>query len=234
MNSGLVESIEILRKNKRYFVNQNDYTKILLNLYNEISNNIKQCSIEEKIFVENLEKEFNSIQITNIITNKEYNDLLYNIQKKDYFPDILKIKNFTKLSTKYELFDLLYAENNLILLSKKKYDIQIKPILIDYNKLEVIDFIKMILYLCEKANGYKNKVIISIILFDFIFRNFKFVKDNHKFGITVKNKLEEYLNNNGDIDKINYVIKEYNLEKDLINRWKNEFDLEFQHDNQNI
>lgn len=227
MNSGLIESIEILRKNKRNFVNQNDYTKILSNLYNEISNNIKHCSVVESSFVKNLEKEFDSVQITNIITNKEYNNLLYKILESDYISDIFKIKNITKLSTKYELFDLLYAENNLIVLGEKKYNVQIKPILNNYNKLENIEFIKMTLHLCAKAYGYKNKIIIMIIMFDYLFRNFKFVKDNNKFKIVLENKLNEFINDDHNINNINEVIEKYNLEKDLINKWKNEFDSEF-------
>lgn len=37
MNSNLLETINILKRNKRYFASNDDYLKILTNLYNEIS-----------------------------------------------------------------------------------------------------------------------------------------------------------------------------------------------------
>ena len=51
------------------------------------------------------------------------------------------------------------------------------------------------------------RIIISISIFDYIFRNFNFIKNNPKFGKAVFDKMKEFLNLN--LEDINQVLKKY-------------------------
>jgi len=124
------------------------------------------------------------------------------------------------LSKKYPLFDLFLIENNLIVqdLLKIKYTIQIKPIKDNYNKEKIIYEIKFLLRLCELVIGKTNKVIIVLILFDLIFKNFNFCLDHDNFKITLKNKLKEY---EDEKECFNLITNKYNLGIDIISNWIN-------------
>lgn len=212
MNSNLLETINILKRNKRYFASNDDYLKILTNLYNEISHkNLLNMNIEIK--------ELDGLEDINLddFGMEEKEKIFNEILKSFNFESILKIKNINKFVLINSLFELLFVENNLIELDQnKKYHVQIEPIFGIYDKQDIVNIIKVLLKMCESAVGYKNKALISIIIFDVIFKNFQFIIDNKKFGKTVKNKLDEFKKDN---DKIIEVCEKYNLEKNILEKW---------------
>ena len=150
-------------------------------------------------------------------TKDEKNKIFDDILSSFNFESILKIKNINKLVIINPIFELLFVENKLIELNaNKKYYIQIEPIFEPYDKKNIVDIIKVLLKICEYAIGCRNKIITSIIIFDTIFKNFQFVIDNIKFGLTVKNKLIEVKKNN---DKFDELYDSYNLDKNILNKW---------------
>lgn len=84
----------------------------------------------------------------------------------------------------------------------KKFKIQTEPIFSSYNNSNLIYLINVLLRMCKKSVGYKNKVLLSIIIFDVVFKNFNFILDNKQIALVVKNKLYQF---NSDIDKINKI-----------------------------
>ena len=212
MNNNLIESINLLRKNKKNFVNNEDYLKILTNLYNEISQkNLSNSDIKLKEL-----DGFNDIGLEDF-TKDEKNKIFDDILSSFNFESILKIKNINKLVIINPLFELLFVENKLIELNaNKKYYIQTEPIFTPYNKKIIVDIIKVLLKICDYAIGCRNKIIISIIIFDTLFKNFKFIIDHIDFAITVKNKLIEFKK---DSDKFNELNDSYNLEKNILDKW---------------
>ena len=210
MSTNLVNTINLIRKNKKYFIDQEDYLKILTNLYNELSN---------KKFYADVEINFNLNLSEDCKLN--YNDYLIFLNKirtKTNLCDILNLQHIKAISIKYPLFDLLLAENNLIILGQEyKFSIQNEPIINQYDKQLFCEEIKTFLYLCEKAIGYKNKTIISIIIFHIIFSNFQFVIDHPTFGIGIKQKLKHFKQN--ELDKIYEIADKYNLSKTFFDKW---------------
>lgn len=212
MNSNLLETINILKRNKRYFASIDDYLKILTNLYNEISQkNLMNVDIGIK--------ELDGLDdiVLEDFSNDEKDKIFDEILKSFNFESILKIKNINKLVLINSLFELLFIEINLIELDpNKKYHIQTEPIFEIYNKQDVVNIIKILLKMCYSVVGIKKKVLISIILFDTIFKNFQLTIDNQKFGETVKTKLDEFKREN---DVFNEVCEKYNLEKNILDKW---------------
>jgi hypothetical protein len=212
MNSNLLETINILKRNKRYFASIDDYLKILTNLYNEISQkNLMNVDIGIK--------ELDGLDdiVLEDFSNDEKDKIFDEILKSFNFESILKIKNINKLVLINSLFELLFIEINLIELDpNKKYHIQTEPIFEIYNKQDVVNIIKILLKMCYSVVGIKKKVLISIILFDTIFKNFQLTIDNQKFGETVKTKLDEFKKEN---DVFNEVCEKYNLEKNILDKW---------------
>jgi hypothetical protein len=213
MNTNLIETINLLRKNKRYFGSNEDYLKILTNLYNEISD---KNSSDQNLNFKELHDNIKNIKLHDL-DQDEKKKIFDEILSSFNFDSILKIKNINKLVFVNPLFELVFVENNLTqFVPDKKFQIQSEPIFDPYNKQDIIDLVKVLLEMCYKANGYKNKTILCIIIFDIIFKNFQFVIDNNKFAITVKNKLIELKK---DIDKIDEVCLKYQLEKDFLDKW---------------
>lgn len=218
MNSNLINTINLIKKNKKSF-ESDDYIKIITNLYNEISekNSSKQNSLEKNLDFGKLETDIKNIQIENFSVDKHL-ILFEEIISCFNFDSILKIKNIDKLTIINPLFELLYVELNLIsIIPDKKYQIQTDPIIGLYEKEYIVNLIKASLNICNKVSGYKIRAILSIIIFDIIFRNFQFVLDHNAFLIVVKNKLDEFKKK--EIEKINEVCLKYDLDKDIIDKW---------------
>lgn len=212
MNHNLLESINILKKNKRYFVSNDDYLKILTNLYNEISQKNLSNSNEK---LKELDS-FDNIGLENF-NKDEKNKIFEDILSSFNFESIFKINNINKLVLINPLFELLFVENKLIELdSAKKYHIQTEPLFDQYNKQYIVDIIKILLKICGSSYGYRNKILVSIIIYDILFKNFQFIIDNKKFAITVKNKLIEFKK---DTYKFDEICDSYNLEKNILNKW---------------
>ena len=215
----IIERIEFLRNNKKNYNNIEEYNYKINRLYNELSTCIKK---NEEINNEKINnEEINNEEINNEEIN---NESLFNTinLKCNNIMDILALKNIKKLSCIFPLFDLYLIENNVIEYTNKNYYVQTIPILDNYNKNEIIKNIKLLLHLSEISTGYKNKVILFIIIYDELFKNFKFVLDDEKFHHAAKNKLNDLQN---DIDKINEIIKKYDLNKNLFDNFKKEFGL---------
>ena len=79
--------------------------------------------------------------------------------------------------------------------------------------------VSLLLHLCEMVTGYKNKVIVSLIIFDEIFKNYRFVIEHQNFKITVKNKITEFKTQ--DNDKVNEILIKYNLDINILDKMIN-------------
>jgi len=226
----IIEEIEFLRRNKKNFSNMDEYYNKITKLYDKLSLRIQK--IDEQIENIDKQKEKNNNNLNNKnenngkqldIDNCINSDDLYDILKNysDSMDDFLKIKNIEKLSNIFHLFDLYLIENNKKEDTNKIYNVQTSPILGNYNKLIIISKIKLLLHLCEISIGYKNKSIITLIIFNELMSNYQFVLDHPKFQDTVKAKLIYLVEN--DINKINEIINRYNLDNNLLTKWKQNF-----------
>jgi hypothetical protein len=213
----LIESINLLKKNKRYFGPNDDYLKILINLYNEISEkNLSNHNFDFK----DLDVDLKNIKFEDF-GQEEKNKLFDEILKSFNFDSILKIKNIDKLIFINPLFELFYVENNLIQFNPdKKFQIQSEPIIGSYNKQNIADLMKVIMWICQKSVDCKNKIIQFIILYDIIFKNFQFILDNKNLRVIVKHKLDELKQH----EKVNDICTKYNLEKNFVEKWCEVFD----------
>jgi hypothetical protein len=224
MNSNLINTISLIKKNKRCFESHDDYIKIITNLHDEISEKnllkqklSKQNSKESELNLKELETDIKNIKLEKFNIDDHYK-IFNQILLCFNFDSILKIKDINKLVIINPLFELLFVELNLIqLIPDKKYQIQTDPIIGPYDKKYIVNLIRVILQMCDKVNGYKNRAILSIITYDIIFRNFQFVLDYNGFFIVVKNKLDQFKKN--EIGKINEVCLKYDLDKDIIDKW---------------
>ncbi len=212
MSLNIIETIELIRKNKKCFVNQEDYLKILTNLYNELSN--KNTTPEINFDFDLSDNEFNI---------KDYNLMLDKICSIENIKEILEIKNIKWLSNKNPLLNIFLFENNSIKLNldEIKINVQQEPQINNYDKEQLVKEIKTYLHICDIAPGYKNKAIIVILIFNIIFSNFQFVIDHNKFALTVKAKLTELKK---DTDKLYEICDKYNLDKKFFNSWCETFD----------
>lgn len=213
MNSNLIETIDLVRKNKKNFVSEDEYVKIITNLYNEIT-------IKNKDTNKMLEEIENTI-----VKNFKLSDYDKEEQKKLFLKilgtftikDILKITNINKLCLNNQLFELFFIENKLMEFNPDtKYHIQSEPIINNYDKEYLISFIKVLLYLCDTVEKSDSKVIIAIIIFDTIFKNFQFVLDHNKFALTIKAKLDEF---NHQKEKFDIICNKFNLDRNFLTKW---------------
>jgi len=215
MSVNIINSIDLIRKNKKYFTNAQEYNQILTYLYQELSNkNMSDMNIDFDI-------NFNSLKFSSkkYLTDEEYICLLNLIIEKTYtLENCLKIENIKLICQKLPLFSMYLKNlsNNGNFLEDKYIICDLPIINNEYNKILIVTQIKMLLKMCEISNG-DNKVIIFIILYDFIMRNFKFVLDNKKFGKTFFEKLKEVSKN--DNDKLNLIIEKYNIDSKIIDKW---------------
>jgi len=123
------------------------------------------------------------------------------------------------LSKKYSLFDLFLIENNLMIrYLETNYSIQTEPIKNNYYKGKLVYEIKFLLHTCKIVTGKINKAIISLIIYDLIFKNFNFCLDHNNLRITIKDKLKEY---DDEKDCFNHITNKYNLGTDIISKWLN-------------
>jgi len=180
-----IKIIEIIRNNKYIYKSLgylNLYNKLLKKLYYEIEYliNINSEFYQENYFsihqqINSIEKLNNSIYLEDIIRNIPGLEILiyhYNNCKNYYQIDI----------------------NDNILI--EKYKLQKTPVFdLDYEKSNVC-MISCINLLLKIFNGLHWSIVLqkimSIIIYDYIFRNFYFVKKNKKFVLIIKDKIEEF------------------------------------------
>lgn len=219
----IIEQIEQLKKDINNFDNLNDYYNKLHSLYKQLSNTIN----------ENKKQLIESEQPTHVIHKEELNlidnklnltdDEKINVIETMIFGhyshvDLIKNPDIKLLSKRYPLFDLFLIENNLMVWDPNiKYEIQTEPIIGPYDKIEIVHKIKLLLQLCEIVINKQNKIIIILIIYDLIFKNFKFCLDNYNFSITIKNKFIEFIEVKHHFDD---VMNKYNLENNILNIWQ--------------
>lgn len=219
--SNIIDTISLIRKNQQFFQDNSDYCKILTNLYKELSE-------KNKLVNQNLEKiNFNSLKLDSkdFLTEEEYililNFIANNVKNISYF---FEIKNIELIIKKLPLFSLYFnVHYNFINESLNiNYNICDCPILTnEYEKHILVLEIKMLLKMCDLSCS-NTKIIILIIIYDLIMRNFKFVLDNEKFGKTCFDKLKEVKLNN--IDKFQDISLKCNIDSKLIDKWIEAFE----------
>jgi hypothetical protein len=184
----LINIIGIIRNNKYKFKSVSKlklYNKIIDGLYDNMKT--YQINLANKNYYN---KNYDYIH-TNIKTNNNLIDSMY-----------LKyiIENIPGLQV------LIDVENN----KSNIYQLQIIPnedieFTEQYNKF-MISSIGLMIRVFNYYDKYK-RIIISLTIFDYIFRNFNFVKNNKKFAKVVVDKMKEFLNIN--LEDINQVLKKY-------------------------
>lgn len=155
----------------------------------------------------------------NLTEDEHIDNIIYNFMKHgalSYLKNNVKIK---LLSKKIPLFDLFLIEQNVIEKDPNaQYSVQTTPVLKHMSMHELVKLIKFLLLLNEKVSGKILKCIISIMIYDLLFRNFKFCKDHSKFAHTMKNKIKEF---ESESEVFNNVSDKYDLESNLVQKWHN-------------
>lgn len=217
----IIQEINTLKRNKYKYQNTEQYYYKLNSLYKKLSDaNGKTIS-----------QQVQPVQDIKIIYNDELNlsddekiskviDDIMNFATHSYLLEKLNIK---LLSKKYPLFDLFLIENNLIEKNDNiRYEIQIKPnVEKDVDNTEFVEVNKFLLKLLEITKGKNNRVLIILILFDYIFKNFSFCLNHKKFGIQIKNKLIEF---KIDAEIFKNIENKYNLEPYILTKWSKEIE----------
>lgn len=268
MKLNIITSIELIRKNKYYFSDLDEYNQLLNNLYFELLEQNSKSKINyNNIYnlinlLENNKKSFNNDefnQLQNLLTlelsnkrnlkkikqeqkqkqeqeqtqeqvlepeqtlnftNEEYLNFLQEIISTNDFNKFLQLKKIIWLGFMNPFYKILLKENNLleIDLTKEKIYFQDKPIIDIYNKKIIVESIKSLLHVIEITPQKKNKIIVSLIIFDYLFKNFKFVSDYPKFKIIFINKINNFVENENENFK--QVLNEYDLDKDILYKWR--------------
>jgi hypothetical protein len=217
----IIQEINTLKRNKYKCQNTEQYYYKLNSLYKKLSD-ANGKSISQPI------KEVQQVQIIyndelNLSDDEKISKVIDDIMNFATHSYLLEKHNVKLLSKKYPLFDLFLIENNLIEKNDNvRYEIQIKPIL--ENNVDEDKFIKETKFLFKlfKITKEKNNcVLIVLILFDLIFKNFSFCLNNKKFGTQVKNKLMEF---KLDAKIFTNMENKYNLVPDIITKWYDEIE----------
>lgn len=214
----IIQEINTLKRNKYKCKNSEQYYYKLNSLYKKLSDangkTISQPAQPAQLVHQDELNLSDSEKISKVI------DDIMNFGTHSY---LLEKPNVKLLSKKYPLFDLFLIENNLIEKNDNTiYKIQIKPnIEKDVDKNKFTEETKFLLKLCEIVKGKNNKVLIVLIVYDLIFKNFSFCLKYKKFGIQIKNKLTEFKFDN---DTFTNMENKYNLEPDIIAKWNDEID----------
>ena len=208
-----------------FIIDKNDYT--------DINNNIINISRENLIniigIIRNNKYKFksaNKLELYNKIIDGLYDNMKtyqINLANKNYYNNNYDYIH-TNIKTNNNLIDSIYLKyiienipglqvlvdvvrNKPIIL---EYKLQIIPnedieFTVPYNKF-MISSISLMIRVFNDYDKYK-RIIISITIFDYIFRNFNFVKNNKKFAKVIVDKIKEFLNLN--LEDINQVLKKY-------------------------
>ena len=210
----IIEQIYTLKKNKHTCENLNDYKNKINLLYKKLSLVINNNYPTKNELKENELK----VDKFNLTDDEKISEIIINFMKNKSYQYIVNHPNIKLLSKKFPLFDLFLIENNLLVRDPNiQYEIQIIPIIDNYDKhtfISSISFLLELCMICEKSN----KILIVVIMYDYIFRNFKFSLEYTKYKYVVKNKLEEFKQ---DMDVFNKFLIKYNLDQNIITKWYN-------------
>ena len=235
----IIEQIEQTKRNKNKFNNLHEYNDKINLLYHELSNIIGRHEIKQNPIKKDLIKQVaikqdpikqDPIKQVKIIGTNELNltddekiekieqDIMY-FDSNAYFFENSDVK---LLSKKYALFDLFLIENNLMITDlQNNYTIQTEPIIDDFNKQKIVKDINFLLFVSGLVHGKINKVIISLIIYDLILKNFNFCLKYPKFKITCADKLNTF---NKEKEYFNLITNKYNLGIDIVDKWIKVFD----------
>ena len=207
-----------------FIIDKDDYT----NIYNNITNISRENLINIIGIIRNNKYKFKSIsklELYNKIIDGLYDNMKIfqiNLANKNYYN-----KNYdyihTNIKTNNDLIDSMYLkyiiENipglqvliDVVNNKSNIYQLQIIPnedieFTDTYNKF-MISSISLMLRVFSYYYDKPKRIIVSITIFDYIFRNFNFVKNNQKFAKVVVDKMKEFLNIN--LEDINQVLKKY-------------------------
>ena len=215
--SNISDTIRLIRKNKKYFLNVEDYEKILTNLYNEFSSNCGEGEEEDTI----LSKEFKINICRPILTVQKYNNFV-SASKSYHHAEFVSECYKLGVESKFPLISLFYIESKYILAEEinltELFDtVQKDPLINIYNKTNIVTIIRMFLNVCENAFTRNAKIISLIIIYDTLFRNFKFCLDNHRFFQTSKDKINTIIEN--DMNHLIEFEKKYNFDIKIFENW---------------
>lgn len=168
--------------------------------------------------IEKLKEEKNVIKEKTVIEEK-------NIIKPSFETIISELNTFN---------ELVFCNNKDIILEKlpllknclnlefmgDKNSLQLIPIILnEYNKNEIVTTIKFLLKIIDGAIK-KNKIFISLTIFDYIFRNYNIVKEHVKFAKTVHDKIEEFLSDPSTKTSIKNELTSKGYDENVFEIWK--------------
>lgn len=218
----LINCIEISRQNKNNFNNTNDYNKILELLYQEIENKCIDSNLHKNDLNEIIKFNINFDDSDDYIDENEiYNDNYDDILNLNYIYSLNEFLNYKYkkiLILKYPLLNIIYKENNKKYYKNIKYSLQINPIFGEYSKQKLINNVKFLLKLCDCIQYKKYKIVVCLVIFDYIFKNFNFVIEHLKFKETFENKLKEFYDFN-HFNDVKTLLIEYNLDETIFEQW---------------
>jgi len=94
-------------------------------------------------------------------------------------------ENFKKLMEKLPLLENIFHKIDLPFVEEGIYQ--------EYVKQDYIMICKILLFIVEKMFIKRNKIIITLVMYDFIIKNANFLKDYQRYAIATSNKFEELL-----------------------------------------
>ena len=94
-------------------------------------------------------------------------------------------ENFKKLMEKLPLLENIFHKIDLPFVEEGIYQ--------EYVKQDYTMICKILLFILEKMFIKRNKIIITLVMYDFIIKNANFLKDYQRYAIATSNKFEELL-----------------------------------------
>jgi len=94
-------------------------------------------------------------------------------------------ENFKKLMEKLPLLENIFHKIDLPFVEEGIYQ--------EYVKQDYTMICKILLFIVEKMFIKRNKIIITLVMYDFIIKNANFLKDYQRYAIATSNKFEELL-----------------------------------------
>ncbi len=197
--SNIVEVIKIISKNKDKFREAN-----LLDRYNKILTNLFKL-------LENTKPELELVSVEKLL------EMIGQIKN---FKDLFQNPNKSSILQHFPLLKYCFGESK-----DNKYQIQIAPITgKNYKLSDVVLVIKFFLKIMDDSGTKKNRIFISLSIYDFIFRNFKLIETNKKFAITCYKKLLEFISDENLYEYMKSILDEYGYDINTYELWKNVFE----------
>lgn len=108
-------------------------------------------------------------------------------------------QNFRKLLDFFPLLENLYNKIDIPFIEE-----QIEQ---EYTKSVIVRKMRILLSIIEKQQDRMKKAIVSFVMYDFLIRNIRFMKDNNRFAISCLKKLEELISE----EEYRQLAQEYNV-----------------------